>query len=43
MLKDIKHVDSLIDKLLNLLTEVKKSAIMKELLLANLMQEVKNV
>lgn len=41
--EDLVHVDSLIDKLLNLLTEVKKSAIMKELLLANLMQEVRNV
>lgn len=41
--EDMVHVDSLIDKLLNLLTEVKKSAIMKELLLANLMQEVRNV
>ena len=39
--EDMVHVDSLIDKLLNLLTEVKKSAIMKELLLANLMQEVR--
>ena len=41
--EDMVHVDSLIDKLLNLLTEIKQSPIMKELLLANLMQEVRNV
>ena len=41
--KDFKHIDSMIDRLLNLLTEVKQSPIMKELLLANIIQEVKNV
>ena len=41
--KDNKHVDNMIDRLLNLLTEVKQSPIMKELLLANIIQEVKNV
>ena len=40
--EDMVHVDSLIDKLLNLLTEIKQSPIMKELLLANLMQEIRN-
>jgi DNA polymerase-3 subunit gamma/tau len=39
--EDMVHVDSLIDKLLNLLTEVKQSPIMKELLLANIFSEVR--
>lgn len=38
--KDIEHINNLIDKLLNLLTEVKQSSIMRELLLANILQEV---
>ena len=41
--KDFKHIDSMIDRILNLLTEVKQSPIMKELLLANIIQEVTNV
>lgn len=39
--KDLNHVDSLTDKLLNLLTEVKQSPIMKEFLLANIFSEVR--
>ena len=40
---DSRHIEKMIDRLLNLLTEVKQSPIMKELLLANIMQEVKGV
>lgn len=38
---DMKHIESLIDKLLNLITNVHKSVIMKELLIANLLGEIK--
>lgn len=41
--KDLLHVDSLTDRLLNLLTEIKQSSIMKELLLANLFQELRKI
>ena len=37
---DVKHVGSLAEKLLNLLTQVQKSTIMKELLVGTLLSEV---
>lgn len=37
---DIKHVNNLVEKLLNLLTQVQKSVIMKELLVGTLLSEV---
>lgn len=40
---DVKHVGSLAEKLLNLLTQVQKSTIMKELLVGTLLSEVDNL
>ena len=39
---DIKHIGNLAEKLLNLLTQVQKSTIMKELLVGTLLSEVNN-